>query len=135
MATSIEASINLDNKAVTKSADKIAADFLENVGNTLSGNKHGDREEWVETVHKHFATAFPSHGIMVIHKGQDVIAPASNSYKKFHLEFKKFFGTEGFEIYVVKRGSGTVITNLGDGGFINWRFSGAANRDGKTVTF
>lgn len=135
MPANIDATINLDNKTTTATLDKYASDFLDNLGNMFSGNTDGDRAEWVKKVHDHFAASFPSHGIMVIHKGQDRVNAPPSSYKHFHLEYRKFFGTEGFEIYVIKRGSGLVITNTGDGGFINWRFSGANKRDGSTVTF
>lgn len=135
MPANIDAKIDLDNKTTTKTLDKYASDFLDNLGNLFVGRKDGDRADWVKKVHDHFAATFPSYGIMVIHKGQDRVNAPANSYKHFHLEYKKLFGTEGFEIYVIKRGSGVVITNSGDGGYINWRFSGAKKRDGSTVTF
>lgn len=127
--------IDLDNKTATKTIDKHLSNFIDNLSNMFSGNSDGNRDDWVKNVHKHYVKSFPGHGIMVIHKGQKQISASSNSYKHFHLEYRKTFGTEGFEIYVIKKGSGTIITNTGDGGYTNWCFSGYSNRDGKIVTF
>ncbi|MGB7754817.1 MAG: hypothetical protein WBL23_01985 [Salinisphaera sp.] len=135
MAVNLNASINLDNKSVVAGIDDQLTNFLNNVSDAISGNSDGDRAEWIEKIHNHFAKSFPDHGVMVIHKGQDQINAPENSYKHFHLEFRKSYGTEGFEIYVVRKGSGLVITNSGDGGFINWRFSGHDERDGSSVVF
>ncbi|WP_413614750.1 hypothetical protein MRB56_12645 [Halomonas cupida] len=135
MPVDLSAEINLDNKSITAAADKYLTHFVDNLMQMLSGLNDGDREKWVEKVHKHFSETFPQHGVMVIHKGQDQINAPEDSYKHFHLEFRKTFGTEGFEVYVIKKGSGLVISNTGDGGFINWRFSGQKNRDGGAVTF
>ena len=132
---SIGVEINLNNKKSTKALDEQLAKFVNNLSYTFSGNNDGDREHWVENVHKHFTASYPGYGVMVIHAGQDQITAPENSYEHFHLEYRKTFGTEGFEVYVIRKGSNTVITNKGDGGYINWRFSGHKKRDGKLVVF
>ena len=60
----------------------------------------------------------------------------SGNYLKFHLKCPQILHSVGFDIYIIPRKWGKVVfTLLGDGGYINWCFSGYFQRDGKQVSF
>jgi hypothetical protein len=127
--------IDLDNVKFTTTADQHLTNLINNLSSFFSGSLDDDREKWVMGIWKHFTTSFPGYGVMVIHKGQVEVSGSDNFYKHFHMKHKKIFGTEGFEIYVVKKESGVVITNTGEGGFMNWCFSGETRKNGKVVFY
>lgn len=51
-----------------------------------------------------------------------------------HVELPMAVGSCGYEIFGSPKGQPFKFVLNGDGGFINWAFSGDFNRDGKTLT-
>ncbi|MBN8246523.1 MAG: hypothetical protein J0L84_03675 [Verrucomicrobia bacterium] len=125
--------IDLSNTTVLHTVDTQLSQLLHNFEGLFQGTD-GPREEWVRSLHNHFHQSYPGYGVMVIHPKHEIHGP-EHSWMGVHKEFKKTWGTVGFTVYVIRKGSGTVVTNLGDGGFINWCFSGHSRRDGSVATF
>ncbi|KAF9900322.1 hypothetical protein EC991_007477 [Linnemannia zychae] len=92
-----------------------------------------DDAAFTEGVLKHLMAYFGhTYNIAIIH------SPHVIDGERIHRHHEKpngSFTTKGYDVYLMPRGRRAVLTNLGDGGFINWRFSGDFNRDGQTVTF
>lgn len=104
--TNVSANFNIDIFASIKD--------LVNMFNDQSVN----REEATQLMVDHFTRAFPDKNCIVCHSPH---VRSLNGMVHDHIELPQKVGTIGYEIYVFDDGE---FTNLGDGGFNNWAFSG-----------
>ena len=102
----------------------------------LSDNfvQNGERSEFAISVVKHMMAvgynAACIHPVSVGHRWDALIT----FEPKFRVGLVE--RTISYKCYVARRGQGMVVTNTGDGGFINWAYGGwGVHRDGGTVTF
>ena len=96
-----------------------------------------DRGEFTRKAIAHFkALTNGRKNIVVIDNKWPNLIDVGKSYLKLHVEVpRKVSGTDGFDIYVFDQG---VVTKLGDGGFLNWRYYGNAKKidgDNKNILF
>lgn len=94
------------------------------------------RKSFLKETVRVMAEKHPDYNVMMVHpkhtwyKGD----PAHRIHE--HVEFywlgKLSFG---YEIYLLRKGTEQYFRNLGDGGDINWEWTGTWCRDGKWVTF
>lgn len=133
MAANLEVTYDLNNSKAAQELDSQLDNIIKNIEGIITGSD-GNREEWVKKLVLGVHASHPGMGVMAIHPKHEIHGPNA-SWTHFHREFKKVWGTAGFEIYLIRPRSGTVVTNLGDGGFINWCFVGHSKRDGAVVTF
>jgi hypothetical protein len=87
-------------------------------------------KSYVTELHKQF----PDCNFVVIHTHHSI----RGHFEKGHSELPMTIGTCGYEVYSSPKDRGFVLTNHGDGGFINWAFIGSFVRHGdggKHVTF
>jgi hypothetical protein len=95
-----------------------------------------DRAEWVQRITDHVFNA--RHGqrynVLTIHTNIDFHFVPTGVVERIPVTYNDIKKTRfiPYEIIVFQRGS---LVRLGDGGYINWCFSGNFDREGEFVTF
>lgn len=120
---------------VIKEAPAVARDYLslyDDVSERFVDN--GSRDSFALNVVRHMSAigynAICIHPISLAHNWEATITLKP----RFRSGLRK--RTITYKCYMARRGKGMVATNTGDGGFINWAYSGwGVRRNGKTVTF
>lgn len=120
---------------VLKQAPGVARDYFklyDEVSERFVDN--GSRSSFALNVVRHMSTigynAACIHPISLAHNWEATITLKP----KFRSGLRK--RTITYKCYMARRGKGMVVTNTGDGGFINWAYSGwGVRRNGGTVRF
>ena len=110
--------------AILENIFEAAADFVEDIFQE-DGEK---REAFTQNCVEQALAQVPNQNVVVIHPSHSV----SGVYMHSHYELGMTVGTCGYDIYVSKPGDPFDLVNQGDGGYINWCFSGY-NRDGNHI--
>ena len=104
----------------------------------FSGGRHKlDRDKMTKAVAEHFGSQ--NLNVVVIKEGNGLVNQAG--IYKFPGGVSTAchcFGwcqTCYFDVYYAPKGIRWTFTNLGDGGYINWAFSGRGKRDGGRIEF
>ncbi len=113
---------------INKAFDQVSA-FVKSIGGSPIA-----RDSFVKGVLNHFSDfnvfiCHPKHLVSSKTPGFDPI------HRHLECPINKFGGTIGYEVYVGERGNRWKATNLGDGGWINWGFSGSYKREGGSISF
>ncbi|KAK5654254.1 hypothetical protein OQA88_7429 [Cercophora sp. LCS_1] len=94
-------------------------------------DQHKRQEEFVKSTVTELRNQYPSMNVIVYHN-QDSRRNFNDEYH-WHQEVGIALGfTKGYEIFVFRSGT---FDRAGDGGFINWGFSGSYRQDGTHVEF
>ena len=121
------AGVSLD---VTLDLNKI----VDEVAGTITANRN--REAWVKALLERTASRTGGkYNVMVFNLQQNYdFNPPAGTFKFAQATFKGgLSGNITYGVWVFN--SAATFTNRGDGGYINWAFSGAYTRNGGTVTF
>lgn len=89
------------------------------------------REEFTKQYVAKASEKYPYHNVVISHNGGKV----SGSYvTHLHFELRVSNGTIGYEIYLSPKGKPFEFVRNGDGGYINWAYSGEFMRkDNNTI--
>jgi hypothetical protein len=91
------------------------------------------REKFTNDSVDRLAQEFPDYNVLLVHTAHHF---ESGEHVHKHVEFYTGAGNSyGYEVYLMRKGQKTVFILDGDGGFINWCFTGSYNRDGHRVEF
>ena len=96
----------------------------------IIGNDNGKREAFTKGFVEHASQLYPNYNVVVVH----VTHRVEGDYTHQHYELPMTVGTCGYEIYFSQMGRPFTFVLEGDGGFINWAFSGEFTRNGGTLT-
>jgi hypothetical protein len=108
--------------------------IVNDITNTIGAMK--DRAAWVKALMEQTRSKTGGdYNVMVFNMQQNYdFNPPPHTFKFVKAEFNGgLAGNITYGVWVFR--SGVVFNNNGDGGFINWAFSGVFTRNRKTVTF
>ena len=91
------------------------------------------REKFTNDSVDRLAQEFPDYNVLLVHTAHHF---ESGEHVHKHVEFYTGAGNSyGYEVYLMRKGQKTVFILDGDGGFINWCFTGSYTKDGHRVEF
>lgn len=83
------------------------------------------REEFTKQYIANASKQYPYHNVVISHNGGRI---SGNFVTHQHFELRVSNGTIGFEIYFSPKGKPFEFVRNGDGGYINWAYSGEFTR-------
>jgi hypothetical protein len=95
------------------------------------------REQYTQSFVNQASKSYPQWNVVICHPGHTATPneKSPNTYVRHqHLELGMTVGTCGYDVYFSPKGKAFQFVNQGDGGFINWAFSGEFSRNGNTIT-
>ncbi|MBW4608159.1 MAG: hypothetical protein KME22_13285 [Hassallia sp. WJT32-NPBG1] len=99
---------------------------------TLQGNDNDKRAAFTQRTIAELSQKYPGYNFVITHhKGSKAEGPG---VRHDHVELPMAVGSCGYEIFGSPKGQPFKFVLNGDGGYINWAFSGDFNRDGNTLT-
>jgi hypothetical protein len=108
----------------------VAVEAIKSMVSDVNENDNQLRENFARYYIDDAQKKYPDYNVVLIHTQHTL----SGEYTHDHVEVPISLGrTIGYEIYFAGRGRPFTLTNQGDGGFINWMYSGDFTRDGSTI--
>lgn len=110
---------------------------IQNIYNGITGEgeqEHADESAWTQAQVIDLQNRYPDSNVLIFHDQNSVFHPDVGFHSHYELDLEGYFGTrtQGYEVWVFNSGT---FTHAGDGGYINWAFSGSFDRNDNQVTF
>lgn len=94
-------------------------------------HQHDAENQFTQSTVQNLNSQYPNMNVMIYHDTDSKFNFPNGQHTHYELDIGLGF-TEGYEIWVFEQGT---FDKVGDGGYINWCFSGNFNRNGNHVDF
>jgi hypothetical protein len=115
---------------------RAVAAILRAITDNIIKNENAGREKFTTTFVDEASREYPDYNVVIIHPDHDVSGEFTHQHRELNMDLIGI-RTVGYDIYFARKTRAFSLTNKGDGGFINWAFSGdfiREGKDGKTIT-